>query len=264
MIRYPLIIALWLCSPLLLATTINHDSWITLLDTHVYTIAGDSSTSVDYTGFARDRDALRAYLAALSAVTPDDFDTWSKDEQLAFLINAYNAWTVELILTRYPDLESIRELGSLLRSPWKQDIAPVLGKTRSLDDIEHNLIRGSDRYNEPRIHFAVNCASIGCPALRAEAYTARHLEQQLEAQTRQFLGDRSRNRLRGDMLELSSIFKWYRDDFGQGWKGQQELVDFLEHYAATLDLTAGEVARLRSGAITLKFLDYNWRLNDHN
>ncbi|HEY7776313.1 MAG TPA: DUF547 domain-containing protein [Kineobactrum sp.] len=262
MIRYLLILALWLCSPLLSAATFDHDNWHSLLAANVYATDGNSSTSVDYAGFARDRDALQAYLAALSEVTREDFDTWPGEAQLAFLINAYNAWTVELILTRYPGLESIRDLGNLLRSPWKKAIAPLLGKTRSLDDIEHGLIRGSGRYNEPRIHFAVNCASIGCPSLRAQAYTAGQLEEQLEAQTQQFLGDRSRNRLRGDTLELSSIFKWYRDDFGLGWKGQGDLVDFIEYYASALELTAQDITRLRSGDITLAFLDYNWDLND--
>ena len=91
------------------------------------------------------------------------------------MINAYNAWTVEFILTKYPDLDSIKDLGSFFNSPWDKEFIPLLGKTVSLNDIEHGLIRGSDRYNDPRIHFAVNCASIGCPALREEAYTGDKL-----------------------------------------------------------------------------------------
>lgn len=122
---------------------------------------------------------------------------------MAFLINAYNAATVALILTRYPELDSIKELGSLLRSPWKRRFVDLLGARRSLDDIEHELLREAPDFAEPRIHFAVNCASLGCPALRPEAYEAERLEAQLADQTRRFLRDRSRNRLADGSLWLA-------------------------------------------------------------
>jgi len=120
----------------LAAATFDHSAWDTLLKTHVVEIDQGRATQVDYSGMARDRAALKTYLAATSAVTPAAFDAWTKDEQLAFLINAYNAWTVELILTAYPNLESIKDLGSLFQSPWKKRFIPLLGETRSLDDIE--------------------------------------------------------------------------------------------------------------------------------
>lgn len=141
----------------------DHAPWQQLLERHVRVLGQGSITQVDYDGFAGDRTALQAYLQNLSAVTPAQFAAWPAAERLAWLLNAYNAWTVELILGRYPRLDSIKQLGSLLRSPWQRAFIPLLGRTRSLDDIEHNLIRG--HFREPRIHFAVNCASIGCPAL---------------------------------------------------------------------------------------------------
>ena len=243
------------------SAALDESTWDALLAACVAPTADGGSTVVDYDCFGARRNELGAYLAALGAVDRGAFAGWPESEQLAFLINAYNAWTVELILTAWPELESIRDLGSLLRSPWKKTFIPLLGETVSLDDIEHGIIREPGRFDEPRIHFAVNCASIGCPALRREAYRAERLEKQLEEQTRQFLGDRSRNRLRGDTLEVSSLFKWYRGDFESGWRGATSLRDFLALYAAALGLTEKEVAALRDGDLDIEHLDYDWRLN---
>jgi len=148
-----------------------HDNWNSLLNKHLISMNNGGTTEVDYAAFKHDQIKLQNYLEQLGKISRSEFDAWSKSKQLAFLINAYNAWTIELILTEYPDLKSIKDLGTLFKSPWDKEFIPLLGKTISLNDIEHGLIRGSDRYNEPRIHFAVNCASIGCPALRNEAYT---------------------------------------------------------------------------------------------
>jgi hypothetical protein len=240
----------------------DHAVWDQLLKTHVVVLREGQATKVDYQAFAAQRAALKRYLDALGQVRTETFDSWSKAEQLAFLINAYNAWTVELILTQYPDLESIKDLGSWFRSPWAKAFIPLLGESRSLDDIEHQLIRGSGRYNEPRIHFAVNCASIGCPALRAEAYTAANLDAQLADQASQFLMDRSRNRPTDEGLVLSSIFKWYRDDFEQGWRGIDQLETFLVGQSTALGLSAEQVAQLQSKTLPLQYDDYDWRLND--
>jgi len=235
--------------------------WDSLLKKHAAPIHNGLATQVDYGGMNKDHALLKQYLDATSHVSRTTFDGWDKHEQLAFLINAYNAWTVELILTKYPNLESIKDLGSFFSSPWKKRFIPLLGKTRTLDDIEHKLIRGSGRYNEPRIHFAVNCASIGCPALRPEAYTGARLEQQLEQATRNFLSDRSRNYLKGDTLYLSPIFKWYREDFEQGWLGSKRLPDFLLRYRQALALDDTATRQLAAGKIDIEFLDYNWKLN---
>lgn len=241
---------------------ISHQPWDELLQRHGRVLDGGQATQVDYKGMAADRPQLVRYLESLEKVGREEFDKWPKDRQLAFLINAYNAWTVQLILGRYPDLKSIKDLGSIFRSPWKQVFIPLLGEQRSLDDIEHELIRGSGRYNEPRIHFAVNCASIGCPALPNRAFVEDQLDRQLEEATRLFLADRSRNRLSGSTLEVSSIFKWYREDFERGWRGANNLGDFLVLYADSLGLDGKAVDGVRSRAIDIDFLDYDWRLND--
>ena len=241
---------------------ISHQLWDELLQRHVRVLDGGRATQLDYRGMAADRPQLVRYLQGLEKVDRKEFDTWPRDRQLAFLINAYNAWTVQLILGRYPDLESIKDLGSLFRSPWKQVFIPLLGEQRSLDDIEHGLIRGSGRYNEPRIHFAVNCASIGCPALLGRAYGEEQLDRQLEEATRLFLADRSRNRLSGKTLEVSSIFTWYREDFERGWRGAKTLGEFLALYSDSLGLDGKTALALRSGGIDIDFLEYDWRLND--
>lgn len=238
------------------ATPFDHSQWDTLLQNNVVVIEGGNATEVDYHKMSRDRETLAVYLEQLSQVDRDQFNSWSSSDQLAFLINAYNGWTVELILTKYPHLQSIKELGSLFRSPWKKKFIPLLEETRSLDDIEHGLIRGSGRYNDPRIHFAVNCASIGCPALRNQAYSGQLLETQLEAATTRFLSDRSRNRIQDKKLEISSIFKWYREDFETGWRGTNSLQQFLMLYSESLGSSTTEMDSLE-----ITFLDYDWGLN---
>jgi hypothetical protein len=241
----------------------DHDVFNTLLAEHVVPFNNGRATSVDYHGLQQDREILDAYLTGLAEVSKAEFDSWEKAEQLAFLINAYNGWTLKLIVDNYPDLNSIKDLGSLFRSPWKKSFIPLLGETRSLDDIEQGLIRGSGRYNEPRIHFAVNCASIGCPALRDEAYRADRLEGQLEEATRRFLEDRTRNRpATDDTLEISSIFKWYREDFENGWRGAATLEQFLALYGSNLGLDTTQIEKLKKGKYDIDFLDYDWRLND--
>ncbi|MEM5504545.1 DUF547 domain-containing protein [Shewanella frigidimarina] len=242
-----------------------HDEWNTLLSRHVKPINSGHSSAVDYAAIQQDRTILTDYLNQLSLITQAEFDAWDKASQLAFLINAYNAWTVELILTKYPDLDSIKDLGGFFSSPWDKSFIPLLGKTRSLNDIEHKLIRGSDRYNDPRIHFAVNCASIGCPALREEAYTGAKLELQLTEQTERFLADSSRNYAKGDSLYLSSIFKWYGDDFAKGFRNTHSIEAFLLLYSnsnkGVLTLTPAQRQAAEKQQLDIEFLDYDWSLN---
>ena len=236
--------------------------WTRLLERCVVPTRDGGSTAVDYGCFTASRRDLDRYLASLTSIDRETFERWSRDSRLAFLINAYNAFTVELILDAWPDLDSIRDLGGLFSSPWKKSFISLLGERVSLDDIEHGMIREPGRFDEPRIHFAVNCASIGCPALRREAYRGETINAQLEEQTVQFLGDRSRNRLRAGRLEVSPLFKWYRDDFGNGARDIGSLRGFLARYADALDLDDGQRARLVKGELPLRFLDYDWSLND--
>lgn len=243
------------------AAGFDHAAWDALLKKHVVALRSGELSQVDYAGMAADRSQLKQYLNSVSGVKRAEFERWSKAEQLAFLINAYNATTVDLVLTAYPDIASIRDLGSLLRSPWKRPVILLLDQMRSLDDIEHGLIRGSGRYNDPRIHFAVNCASIGCPALRPEAYAAERLDAQLEDAAQKFLSDRTRNRFDGNAVKVSSIFNWYRDDFEKGWRGARTRAQFLALYHRSLGMDGASAGRLANGAIAIEFLDYDWRLN---
>lgn len=238
----------------------NHTAWDALLKKHVRWLPDGKQSRANYKGFAADRAALKAVLDGLSAVPKTTFDGWSRPQQMAFLINAYNAFTVELILTRYPDLKSIKELGSFVQSPWKKKFFTLLGEERHLDWIEHEQLR--PRYNEPRVHAAVNCASIGCPALRDEAFTAPKLEAQLEDGMRRFMGDRTRNRVKGNQIEVSSIFKWFKEDFEQGHGGFKQVEDVFATYAELLSDQPSEQAALKAKSLGVRHLDYDWSLND--
>jgi len=241
-----------------------HAAWTALLRKHVRLVRGGQATQVAYAGFAVDRAALKAYLDSLSAVAPAAFAGWSKAERQAFLINAYNAFTVELILTKYPDLKSIKDLGSLLNSPWKPKWISLLGGKVSLDDIEHAMLRKRGDYDDPRVHFAVNCASIGCPALREEAFVATRLDAQMDEQTLRFMSDRTRNRFNAQRgrLELSKIFDWYGEDFRLGHRGIASLAAFAARYADQLADAPADRQRIRTGGADIAFTDYDWALND--
>jgi hypothetical protein len=242
----------------------NHAAWTALLRKHVRLVRGGQATQVAYAGFKADRAALKAYLDSLSAVTPATFGVWAKAERQVFLINAYNAFTVELILTRYPDLKSIKDLGSLLSSPWKPKWIALLGDKVSLDDIEHAMLRKRGDYDDPRVHFAVNCASIGCPALREEAFVAARLEAQMDEQTMRFMSDRTRNRFSAQRgrLELSKIFDWYGEDFRLGHRGIASLRAFAARYADQLADAPADRERIRAGGVDIGHTDYDWALND--
>jgi len=237
----------------------SHRAWDTLLKRHVRYLEGGNASQVAYAGFARERAQLKAVLDEYQAVTRAEFDGWSKAEQQAFLINAYNAFTVEAILTKYPDLTSIRELGLFNRGPWKNAFFTLLGAKHHLDWIEHEQLR--PKYGDPRVHGAVNCASIGCPALRPEAFTAARLDSQLEDGMQRFMGDRTRNRVSNGTAEVSSIFKWFREDFEKGQRGWSRVEDMLASYAAHLSDKPEEQAALKARSLPVVHLDYDWSLN---
>jgi hypothetical protein len=245
----------------------EHKAWTALLKKHVVLIDGGKASRVRYAGFAADRAALKTYLESLSKVSERDFRTWSKAQQLAFLINAYNAATVEKILTRYPKIKSIWDFGRIFGNPFKDRFIKLLDQDMSLDNIEHDTIRVDGAYDDPRIHFALNCAAISCPMLREEAYVAERLDRQLEDQTARFLSDRARNRYNAHIraLEVSKLFDsapWYGGDFEKGWKGYTSLPQFFAAYA---NLLAGDPAQqkiIRDRKAEIRFLDYDWRLND--
>jgi hypothetical protein len=237
----------------------QYTAWDGLVKKHVRWLPDNKQSRVDYAGFAKDRAELKKVLDALSAVPKADFDGFSREQRMAFLINAYNAFTVEVILTKYPDIKSIKELGLFNRGPWKNEFFTLLGTKRHLDWVEHEELR--PKYADPRVHAAVNCASIGCPALRTEAFTAARLEAQLEDGMIRFMGDRTRNRVAGGKVEVSSIFKWFKEDFEKGHKGIGQVEDVFARYAAQLTDKPEEQAALKAKTLPVAHLDYDWSLN---
>jgi Protein of unknown function, DUF547 len=237
----------------------NYASWDALVKKHVRWLPDNKQSRVDYAGFARERGELKKVLDTLSAVPKAEFDSWSRDQRMAFLINAYNAFTVEVILTKWPELKSIKELGTFNRGPWKNEFFTLLGAKHHLDWIEHEELR--PKYADPRVHAAVNCASIGCPALRTEAFTAAKLEAQLEDGMQRFMADRTRNRVKDGKVEASAIFKWFREDFEKGHKGIAKVEDVFARYAVQLTDKADEQAALKAKTLPVTHLDYDWSLN---
>jgi hypothetical protein len=242
----------------------SHAAWDALLKKHVRLISNGNASQVDYRGFAADRALLADYLKSLSAVTPAQYGGWSRAQQYAFLANAYNAFTIEKILTRYPDLKSIRDFGRVIGNPWKDEFFTLLGAKRNLDSIEHDTMRSPGVFDDPRVHVAVNCASVGCPMLGRDAFLAERLDAQLDDLLRRFMSDRSRNRYnaQSQTVELSQLFDWYRKDFEQGHKGFASLQDVVARYAEQLADSAEDRARLRTKTVPVKFIEYDWRLND--
>ena len=244
------------------AKPIDHQyaNWEALSKKHVHWLADQSQSRTDYAGFKAEHALLNVVLAELSGVTQAEFDQWTSAQQTAFLINAYNALTVELILSKYPDLKSIKDLGSLIQSPWKKKFFKLLGVEHNLDWIENDMLRA--RYKDPRIHVGINCASIGCPALRNEAYTSAKLDTQLEDGMARFLSDKTRNRYRDGKLEVSEIFKWFGEDFEKGNKGFSKTTDVFARYATQLSSDAAAQAALRAKTVAVTYLPYDWKLND--
>ncbi len=222
----------------------SHQIWDQLVKANV-----SPTGIVNYKGFIKEKAKLDQYLKLISENAPDR-KTWSKQEQLAYWINAYNAFTVKLIVDNYP-VKSIRDLGPELKIPlikdvWHYKFFKIGGVESSLDEIEHSILR--KEFEEPRIHFAINCASVSCPPLLNEAFMASKLEAQLDKVTRGFINDSSRNKITADNAQISSIFSWFKGDFTK--KGS--LIDFLNLYSKV---------KIKSTA-KISHLDYNWNLNE--
>ncbi len=219
----------------------SHQQWDKLLKKYV-----NASGLVNYKGLQKDQDGLNAYLKTLSDNAPQD--NWSEDEQKAFWINAYNAYTVSLILQHYP-VKSIKDIAGKIykiNTAWDIKFINIGGKKYDLNNIEHSILR--KKYNDPRIHFAIVCASMSCPRLRNEAYTAAKLNAQLDDAGRTFLNDKSKNKVGADKAELSKYFSWYKGDFTKN----ASLPDFINKYS---QIKINENTKISS-------LDYNWNLNE--
>lgn len=212
----------------------SHLAWDRLLKKHV-----GPDGWVDYRGFASDRDSLVSYLETLGNHIPSK--QWNQKARLAYYINLYNAATVLLILEHYP-LESIRDIAR----PWGKKRIQIGDQQYSLGEIEHRILR---KMGEPRIHFAINCASVSCPKLLPQAYLEKTLESQLERATRDFINDPLRNDFSNGEARLSRIFKWYQKDFTSA---DTSLIDYINRYLPN-PLPAN---------IRVSYLPYNWSLNE--
>lgn len=202
---------------------------------------------VDYRGLKQEEPLLDRYLDLLAAVDPG---LLAPNAQFAFYVNAYNAWTLKLILNHYPGITSIKDAGSFWQSPWKKKLARIDGDLLTLDEIENDILR--PQFKDPRVHFAINCASKGCPPLYGVPFNGRDLDRQLDHVTRAFIDDPARYRLEGDVLFVSRIFKWYREDFND------DIIGFFQTYAEG-DLKA--LLQTKARDLDLRFRDYDWSLN---
>jgi Protein of unknown function, DUF547 len=247
----------------------SHAAFSTLLKKHVVVVEGGKTSKVNYVEFGKDRAALKSYLESVSKVSDAEFNGWTKPQRMAFLINAYNGFTLELILQNYPT-KSIKDIGGTFDNRWKRKFFKLFGQDSYLDKIEHETLRKPGAYDEPRVHFAVNCASIGCPSLREEAFTADKLDKQLEEQAVRFLSDRSRNRYdaKSDKLEVSMIFKWFKEDWESGYKGFDGKTpaiktreDYFARYAKLLADAPADQQKIADGKAAISFLDYDWSIN---
>lgn len=221
---------------------------------------------VDYAELQKNPHSLKRYLTDLSRVTEPVFKGWENKQQLAFLINLYNAATLKLIVNHYP-VNSIKDIGSLFKGPWHQPIITLFGKSITLNRLEHRIIRRD--YDEPRIHLALVCGAKGCPQLRSEAYTGEKLNRQLDNQAKVFLNSHTGMQIdrQNRIVYAASIFKWYGKDFvshytpESGFKGfnktERAVLNFCSQYLSEEDHTY-----LAASGYSLKYQDYDWSLNE--
>ncbi|MCT4580181.1 MAG: DUF547 domain-containing protein [Flavobacteriales bacterium] len=210
----------------------DHSIWNELLKKNV-----SSTGKVNYKGFKADRVKLNNYLTALKAKSPTS--SWSRNEKLAYWINVYNAFTVQLIVEHYPTSSIMK-----IDKAWDKKFIKIAGKVYSLGDVENNILR---KMGESRIHFAINCASVSCPKLLNEAYTAEKLSSQLRMVTKQFFADKTKNQLGANTVKISKIFEWYAKDFSNG-----NIIEYINKYSGTKVSTSAKIS----------YLEYNWNLNE--
>lgn len=205
---------------------------------------------VDYAALKAHPQDLNRYLDQVAAVSKAEFKKWSEPQQIAFLINAYNAYTLRLIIDHYP-LKSIKDIGSFISGPWDQPVVKLFGETINLNTVEHKILRVD--YAEPRLHFVLVCAAKGCPPLRGEAYVGTRLEEQLVDQAKQFLAESAKNRIVATerTVYLSPIFKWYGGDFEK--KSGSVLAALKPYWPGKAPATDG---------FKIRYTDYDWSLNE--
>lgn len=230
--------------------TVDHSAWSTLLATHLY-VGEDGLNRFDYAGLNKSGlSDLKSYLAHLQAVDPAKL---TREEQFAFWTNLYNAKTVEIVAGRYPvtSIRDIRLTSFLVPGPWKKKVVKVKGVALSLDDIEHGILRPI--WRDPRIHYAVNCASVGCPNLLKQAYSGASLEKMLDRAARGYINSSRGVRFDGNRIIASSLFDWYAGDFGGSTR---RILVHIRRYADPV------LADRLAGATEISGYEYDWALND--
>tara|TARA_B100000780_G_scaffold43210_1_gene26798 strand:- start:775 stop:1470 length:696 start_codon:yes stop_codon:yes gene_type:complete len=206
-----------------------HERWSVELRKYV-----DTKGQVDYVNWYKNKEGLNAYIIVLKQNHPQEY--WSKNQIKAYWINTYNALTIKIILDNFP-IKSIKDI----KNPWNDIIIKYDSKSYSLDEIEHNILR---KMNDPRIHFAINCASISCPKLLNKAYMPHKVEKQLDQASKRFL--KSSNEIDKNEIKISKIFLWFKKDFGN----TKNLLNFIEKYSS-----------IKLANPKIKYLEYNWKLN---
>ncbi len=218
---------------------------------------------VDYEGLEDRKDDLEAVVAGFAALSGDSLAAMSKNEQIAFYVNAYNAITLFSIVERYPDIKSIKDISGV----WDKRKWDVAGEIMTLNDIEHKKLRA--KYDEPRIHFAINCASLGCPPLSDAPFLAETLEEQLSERTHSFFNDPERFKYdsKSGKLRVTKIFKWFGDDFVSNNNARPKNASLSKKEAAIVAFIAARLPeelaqKVLNGAKSIDYLDYGWTLND--
>ena len=206
----------------------------------------------NYKSIKEKPESLNGYLDTLAKVDEFTFNKWSEKQRLTYLINLYNAATIKLVVDNYP-VKSIRDINIEGQGPWKLEVINLFGKKISLDHLEHEIIR--QNYNEPRVHFALVCAAVGCPKLPSQSFIPSKLEEQFAERTRLFLSEKDKNYIDENQktVYLSSIFDWFAQDFN---KTHGSVLGFVKEY-----LPAEEAKKINSD-YSLKFTEYDWNLNE--
>ncbi|MEW7280413.1 DUF547 domain-containing protein [Aquimarina sp. 2201CG1-2-11] len=232
--KYIVIVVMGLFFQVQAQNVFDHSTWDQALLLNV-----SDEGKVDYNGFMRDSSQLYRYFKQLSDNPPTE--SWTRDEKLAYWINAYNAYTIKLIIDSYP-LKSIKDL----KDPWGTKFFKIDGEWYSLGELEHKILR---KFNDPRIHFAINCASFSCPVVWNRAYTGDNVHEALNDQTKKFINDPTRNTITNTEVNVSKIFSWYKKDFKVNGG---DVKDFINRYA---DVKIGKQAKKG-------YKEYDWSLNE--
>jgi hypothetical protein len=222
---------------LMAADPVSHSDFDALLKKHVTT-----SGKVDYEGFKTDKAKLQKYCDLLSDNKPKT--TWTSNQKKAYWMNAYNAFAILLVVNNYP-VASIKDIGSWTKEVWDMKFFKIGGVEMSLSHIEHKILRVD--FTDPRIHAGINCASYSCPNLYNKAFTEDNVEESLTKLMKDFVNDKLKNKITATSIQISEIFKWFKEDFTKG----QTLIEFLNKYS---DVKINKDAKV-------SYMKYNWTLN---